>query len=418
MRIAQTPPTSAARFASTLTGPQDRVNDFFVSSSQERFEHARSSYHRELVTQGLTRGVIGGVAGYAFSGGALWAPVAGAAIGLYTAWESQNRENKGNVTVHLDGQQYSKPFYGDPGNYQLSPKESEFMSLARGTASPSAVTPLQNPQIPAASPEQLAPWKTGAGALRELAGQRRLVATLGGQTQDGQKSAHIVDSISAARIAATGGQVYIVDAKPAQTVDHQLALVALNGSQSKANSEDYRYQEKTVDYSLTALTNPAQLANPGKAEGVPEGMFGLLRDKTSYSEITSFGDTRHISETQSPEFGTGGIRHSDHIDSSSRRRTAEGVQTESMIRTTHHLNFPALLGLAGSCAGMITAMSLVGPGVPGPVVLGGAVGFLAGRATGRFINNHTPALGESKRELARKAAEQKRYDEMLKSFKL
>jgi hypothetical protein len=374
------------------SSPTEQV-DSLCLHSQQRAEQASHSYHKELAMRSLQRGLVGGVLGGALIGGAyqlphgeLIGPLFGAGVGLYTTWESMHRQNTGKVTVRLDGETYKKSFRGDPTKVALTPKEVQFQLLAQGQASPSRVR-AYNGKVAEPQVSLLAPWKEQAGALRELGEQRRLVASFGQKTEDGQSALHLVDALAAAKLAAAGANVYRVNAQAPKDVEHSLTMVGFNVAHSESNSEEYRYLERTVDYTLTPLHSPADVAQAGAAShGVPEGMFGLLENATSYGEVINYGNHLDSAETYSPEFGRSPTRESSRSSYAEQRRLGDhDLNFESGISTVHHVNLPALLALTGTAAGLMTAMAFTGPGVPGPALMAATVGFLGGRAAGRAL---------------------------------
>ena len=373
-------------------GVLDEQVDQLCLSSQDRADSARSSYKQEMTRNCLVRGAIGGVAGYALLSQAyqmphaeLLGPLLGAGVGLYTAWEGLHREQTGKVSVQLDDKTYTKKFVGSGDRVALTPEEARFQLIGSGVPDPSQIKPMSAQQIPEPTAEQLAPWKEQAGQLKQLGEQRRLVASFGQVTADYQPIVHLVDSVNAAKLAACGKTVYAVEAQEPKDVTHTMSMTGFNVKHSKATSEQFKYHERTVDYTLIPLTNPSQLALVKPAQGVPESMFGLLEKSNAYAEIVNVGQSHADSETDSPEFGTRATVHKDSYYFSSQQRLPKAMDLESGIRTVQHVNLPALLGLVGTTAGLITAMCFTGPGVPGPALIGATLGFLSGRAAGRAI---------------------------------
>ena len=378
---------------SLVSTSRNHPADLLCLHRQELADAAAQGYHKELARRSVERGVFGGVLGAALLGGAynlphgfVVGPLFGAGVGVYTAWESLHRQKSGKVTVKLDDQVYVKPFYGHPSKVALSPQEAQFQLLAQGGDSPSRVR-AYNGKVAEPAAEAMAGWKDQAGSLRQLAEQRRLVASFGEKTEDGQAVVHLVDGLAAARLAAQGGKVYLVCAEAPKDVEHSLTMMGFNVAHSESNAEEYRYLERGVNYTLVPLQTPADLAKvQGDGRGVPEGMFGLLENATHYGEVVNFGNQLASAETYSPEFGTKPTRHSDRSSHFQQKRLQErNLNFESGLTTRHRINLPALLGLAGTAAGMMTAMAFTGPAVPGPALMAATVGFLGGRALGRAI---------------------------------
>lgn len=379
---------SSPRIRRLLSG-QPETPQTIQEDRREDAEVARSQYRRELGRRSLERGVFGGALGAALLGGAYNMPYGfvlgatfGAGVGLYTAWESLHRENTGKVSVTHDGKTYNKPFVGHPSKVELSPSEAQAIFKSRGADS-SQVQPFQG-KIELAG--DTAAWRPHAATLSQLAEQRRLVAQLGQDSGDGQKAVHLVDALTAADLAQQGMAVYVVNAQPAQDTEHSLTMLGFNVARTQSDSQEFRYKERGLDYQLTPLKTPGDLANVGQAAGVPEGMFGLLENANHYAEIVHAGQNLASAETYSPEFGTAPTRSSDRSSRDERSRVQNShLNFESGLTTRYHLNYPGLLGLAGTAAGLVTAMAVTGPGVPGPALMAATVGFLAGRAAGRAI---------------------------------
>lgn len=386
-------PNLPRRFSALPRTHEDLV-DQVVSFSQDRADQAKSDYHKEWARRSVERAVIGGALGTVLLGGAynmphgyVIGPLFGVGVGLYTAWEGLHRQKTGTVRVNLDGQESRRPFYGHASKLALTPQEAQFKLLAEGHANPSKVGPY-NGQAQEPAAERLAPWKEVAPALKELAEQRRLVASFGQTTADGKPALHLVDAIAASKLAANGVPVYVVNAGAPKDVEHSLTLLGFNVARSESNSEDYRYLQREVDYSLTPLKSPADLAEVAAAQGVPEGMFGLLENATHYGEVLNYGNFLSSGETYSPEFGTRPTRSDSRSSWDETLRAQEKRLNYAGGTTTRfQMNFPALLGLAGTAAGLMTAMAITGPGVPGPALMAGTLGFLSGRALGRAINS-------------------------------
>lgn len=373
---------------------QKELVDTLVSESLERADQAKSNYNKEWARRSVERAVIGGALGTVLLGGAynmphgyVIGPLFGVGVGLYTAWEGLHRQQTGTVKVTHDGQESERDFYGHPSKVAMTAEEVQFKLLAEGQASPSRVLAF-NGQAPEPAPEKLAPWKEQAPALKKLAEERRLVADFGQKTPDGQTALHLVDGLTAARLAANGQSVYAVNAGAPKDVEHSLTLVGFNVAHSESNSEDYRYLQREVDYTLTQLKTPEDLAGLAQAQGVPEGMFGLLEGVTKYGEILNYGNFRASGETYSPEFGNKPIRRSDRSSWEETLRVEDRrLNYSGGLTTRFQMNFPALLGLGGTAAGLMTAMAITGPGVPGPALMAATIGFLGGRAIGRAINS-------------------------------
>lgn len=365
----------------------------FLGISQDRSESAERRYKEALRSQCLIRGAAGGVAGALLLGGAyqlphgyLIGPIFGASVGVLTAWDAMRRQSTGKVQFDLDGKTYSKSFYGHPSKVALTAEEVEAQILAGGAQPSSRVNPFDGkvPELPA---EALADWKDYAPQMGKLAAQRRLVASFEEKTANGQDAVHLLDGLAAARLAAQGGKVYLVNAQEPKDQQRWLTMVGFNVARSESLAEEYRYLERGVDYQLVPLKTPADLAlAQPEGRGVPEGMAGLLENATHYREVVKCGNQKAEAETDSPEFGTRPIRHSDRSSYyQSSRADGDELRFEAGVTTRHHLNFPALLGLAGTAVGMAVAMANTGPGVPGPALIGAVTGFLTGRALGRAI---------------------------------
>ncbi len=386
MKLHSFPARSPIQF---LIKPQTSAAEVLQQSRDEALE-SRAQYRQELTREVLWKGAVGAGVGAALLGGAyqmphgLWVGVAfGASVGIYTAWEALHRQKTGQVQVQLDGKNYTKPFAGNLQKYELNPEEAELVVKSQ---SPDAgrITAFQGKLASLNQP--LGAWKDSAPILRELASQRRLVAQLDQPTPNGQSVVHLVDAVGAARLAEEGKSVYLVQAQEPKDVQRSLTLYSLNRASSKSHLEEYKVLERQVEYQLHPLRQPSDLQSIPDGLGVPEGMLGLLEKSQSYSEVLNRGQQEASQAIHSPEFGNGPIQYSENqYYTSSQRLQNNSLQFTPKPGNTTHVNLPGLLGLIGTTAGLATALALTGPGVPGPALIAGTVGFLGGRALGRAL---------------------------------
>lgn len=367
--------TSAAPVLTAARRPQGIPADLqYLFEPTDRFERNETSYKRQLGMDMLYRGIFGGALGAALSGVQWYGAVAGAATGAYLAWDKLHRHQQGVATVTADGVVSKHQFYLEPASFQVTAEQREAFARAQGEhvdhigAAPAlpALEGLANPA-----------WNGHAKELVALEKGRRLVADLGGKSEQGQAALHLVDANSARLLMAAGVKVFAVTGQ-SEDVRHSYTVDAVSPDRQLAHKDSTDWVERKLDYSLTRLQTPADLAQLPAGKGLPEGFLGVYRDATSCSERV-----HELVQDADLELGKNLHRQTE----SSERRYVDPqarVDRANGHKLAHYLPLPHYGAVLGALAGTLTA-TVMFPQQPVPMLAFLAGGVLGGRELGRFL---------------------------------
>lgn len=367
--------TSAAPILTAARRPKGIPADLeYLFQPTDRFEQNRSSYNRQMGMDMLYRGVFGGALGAALTGVQWYGAVAGAATGVYLAWDKMHRHEQGTATVTADGVTSKHPFYLKPETFKVSPEQRVAFDKAMGE-NVDHIGPA--PQLKALEGLADPCWNPHAKTLVALEKGGRLVADLGGKSEQGQSALHRIDANSARQLMAEGLAVFVVTGK-SEDVRHSYVVDSVSPDRQLAHTESTDWVERKLDYTLQRLQSPADLTGVKDGQGLPEGFLGVYRDATSCSERV-----HELVKDQQVELG----KNLHREVSSSERRYVDPkarVERDHGRAISHHLPLGHYGGILGALAGTITA-SVMFPQQPVPMLAFLAGGVLGGREVGRFL---------------------------------
>lgn len=251
-------------------------------------EDNKKTYTRKLVSDALYKGVVGGAIGYVLMErclGPVGSVAVGAAAGAFLAWDKIHAQDKGKVTIEIDGNTSVKPYYMNPKVYEKASGEEEMIEKSNGNISYN-IPPLnlksEDIQVDMEITSQLKPY---AETLKDLGKDRRLVASFGKKSSDGKKVLHLIDSNMAKNLIASGKSVFVLDVTDSKEIPHNYSTCATNKNGTVYDAKSFDFLEKKIDYSLSEIKTPEDIGNIKKGKGLPEGFYGVNKDENSCSEV-------------------------------------------------------------------------------------------------------------------------------------
>lgn len=362
----------------------DEVQDV-VDLGNSRAEIGKSNVYRDFGFTALHHGVLGGALGLAMGNMSPVGGLVGLGLGTYIAFNKTVRKDTGSVQINLDGQSRKTHYYGRPENYVQTPQEARAEMIASGRLG-ERIEVFAPPESVGSAPSSFTAKEQSA--LKSLAGEKRLVADFGQKSEYGYEVLNPVDSITAARMMESGKDVFMVSGSSHDT-KHTLDVVASNNRSTVRKHHSSSYVERTYDYTLTPLVKE-QLESSPQGEGLPEGFHGVYKNHQSTSLVMGEDDQAGVGVTdknyRKTSFDYRRVTRDKNVDM--------GSQEKARVITTASVNVRDLVTMVGVLAGMVTGMS-VSPGVPTAVLLGGAVGGVAGRELGWLAQDHMPSFRTS-----------------------
>ena len=323
--------------------------------------------------------VIGGLVCSKSALGLIGGVVGGAAIGAYMAWDKISDEEKGTVTVEMDGENFSQPYYVDPYSYEKSPELEKALSEKQEKIGLPDKSSSVEPDVDKGKLEQL---KAHSGKLVELGKERRLVADLGQKSLQGKAALNLIDPNKAKELIASGKPVFIVNGEKVIETPKTYKAKASNKGRNVALNEFHDLLEKEIDYSLQEIKSPEDLSDIKDGKGIPEGLLGVYKDERSYKEIVYnkaqqgfFRADNSFKEKKLTE------NYSSHENS---RIEKPSIETKRNVRpgVGNYKNLGFMMGLgAFMTIGLVGTFSgLVPPAVVPALEAGGAViGYNVGK---------------------------------------
>lgn len=356
-----------------------------VDLGTSRAEVGKSNVYRDFGFTTLHHGVLGGALGLAMGNMSPVGGLVGLGVGTYIAFNKTVRKDSGTVQVDLDGQTRKTHYFGRPENYVQTPQEVRAEMIASGQLG-ERIGVFAPPESEGGAPSSFSAKEQQA--LKNLAGEKRLVADFGQKSEYGYEVLNPVDSLTAARLMESGKEVFLVTGSSKDT-KHSLDVVASNNRSTVRKHHSSSYLERTYDYTLTPLEKE-QLETSPQGEGLPEGFHGVYKNHLLTSLVMGEDDQAGMGVTDKDynktSFDYRRVTRDQNIDM--------GSQEKARVITTASVNVRDLVTMVGVLAGMVTGMS-VSPGVPTAVLLGGAVGGVAGRELGWLAQDHMPTFRTS-----------------------
>jgi len=325
---------------------------------EKQFKYAKiGGFIGGLVCGKTLPGLVGGV-------------VAGAAMGAYMAWDKVHDEDRGKITVNIDGEKFIQPYYMDPYTYEKSPELQKALEEKQEKISPPKSNITGN--IDETGLEQLKPF---AGKLVDLGKTRRLLADFGEKSLQGKEVLQLIDSNKAKELIAAGLPVFVVNGTDVSETPRKYSANADNKARTVALNEVHDLLEKQIDYTLSEIKSPEELADVKDGKGVPEGLQGVYKDGSSYKEIVynkaqqGFLEIRQSSKEKKVS-NTYSMSENSKVDD-------PGIKTAGDVRpgVGHYKNLGFYLGLGTfmtvGLAG--TFCSAVPPALVPALEIGGAV---------------------------------------------
>jgi len=363
------------------------MNDF--GRERNFIKDTRKRYNVNLALQSVSRGTLGAAIGYLLVGKAL-GPVggaaAGAAVGLFMAWDKASSEDKGKVEINIDGQKFTEKYYMDPYDYKKGPELEK--KLTGDYDAIYAVEIDAGKLLKGKEPdrEKLQSLKPYANKLLELGKNRRLLVDMKDKSKHEKEALHVIDSNLAKDLIAAGQTVYVINGSNVTETPHSYKAVASNSAHTVLVQEAHDFMEKQIDYTLTQIKSPEDLAKIKDGKGVPEGLQGVYKKENTYKE-TVYADSRQ----GSGKIYENGNRTSYDSITNSRLKDYDMAGDSEEVKITHHMDISRIAGLFSGLGTYMVATALgAGPQGGGLALIGGAVGgYLAGKRLMRsrkFLN--------------------------------
>ena len=272
----------------------EKDENFYLKSIAEGFkrkenvEDNKRIYNRNLIYDSIDNGVVGGGIGFILLNkilGPVGSVAAGVSAGVFLAWDKLHSQDKGQVTIEIDGNTFVKPYYMNPKAYEKAPGEEEMIARTIGDISYN-IPPLNlKPEDIQADMEKTSQLKPYAETLKGLGKDRRLLASFGKKSSDGKEVLHLIDSNMAKNLIASGKSVFVLDVTDLKDIPHNYSTHATNKNRTVYEAKSFDFLEKKLDYSLSEIKKPENLGNMKEGKGLPEGFYGVYKDGNSCSEV-------------------------------------------------------------------------------------------------------------------------------------
>jgi len=262
------------------------MRDVARQEAQDAVQQNKNTYTRHLVSDCVYKGALGGAIGFVLLEkclGPVGSVAAGAAAGAFLAWDKLHNQEKGKVTINIDGKISEKPYYINPAYYEKSPEEEEMIEKSHGKISYN-IPPLKlnAEEMESESSPRLKPY---AENLKSLGKDRRLLASFGKKSSDGRAALHLIDSNMAKNLIASGKPVFVLSVTDLKDIPHSYSTEAINKNGTVYDAKAFDFLERKIDYSLSEIKNPEELGNIKEGKGLPEGFYGVYKDGNSCSEV-------------------------------------------------------------------------------------------------------------------------------------
>ncbi len=322
-------------------------------------------------TQAGLYGAIGAVVG---SQAGPWGALVGAAAGALIGFDNILYRETGKVQVKVDGEeQQARRFFGNPATFEFQPEELQLRLKTQGFLG-DRIRALEVPDLKPDA-QALAQWKAAMKTLKGLARERRLVADLGGMSDYGKPSLHLVTALQAVELLASGVEVSLVSGEHKDLV-RTLEVDCGNRERSRSHHERHQFVERQYGYELLRLAEPKQLSSLPSGEGLPEGMLGVLRD--SRETVAIVGQSDQNQEIAIAENST------QQAFVYQRRVAAPNLELEPnspQYSIVKHRNFVPLATVSAAALGGLVAQSIN----PAAGLVGMVGAGLLGREIGRYL---------------------------------
>jgi len=255
-----------------------------------RIKESKLDYRNKLIKEMLSRGLLWGAGGFLLLNNVLnpVAAVAGGAItGALLAWDKIKNHDKGTVTVNIDGQKITKPYYMNPNIYEKSPEEKAIIEKVTGQSGDRIyLLDIKNEDMPKnIDKDKIQTIKPYADTLLELGKTRRLVASFGRKSRDGKDVLNLIDANMAKNLIASGKPVYVINATDIEEIPHHYTAVSGNKEETNYAAEAYDFLEKKFNYTLNEINTGEDLADVKDGNGIPPGMWGVYKNGSSCEDI-------------------------------------------------------------------------------------------------------------------------------------
>lgn len=365
----------------TLAGQMDQeVRSGSLDSVELRY--ADDSYQREkhqtLTDFGLKSavyGTMGLLGGYAMTDCSPVGAAVGVGLGAYLAWNSSLRHSTGKVEINHDGKVREARFFGKASNYKKTNEEVRAELILKGVLGEQIASYVPGPgEVP--EPESLGALKDYREQLDQLSDDRRLVADFGRKSHYGYEVLNLVDDLTAAKLIRAGKSVFAVGGTSTDT-EHSLEVSGTNERGSQRLEQSGTYIDRTYNYTLTPLKSEKSLEQIPQGDGLPEGLSGVYKNSDSCSVSIATDSQRG--------YGFADGEQSENTYEYRRFTRDKSLDLDptdkSRVVTRSSINVRDLITLSGVLGGMLTGMHLA-PGVKSAVLVGGAIGGVAGRELG------------------------------------
>lgn len=271
------------------------------------YEGGRSNGVRQLVADSLFPGALGGIGGMWFVaetalgagvigaagivGGLTVGLVAGAVAGCLWARARHNTRNRGSATIDFNGDRRSTDYNFQPNAWHRSERELEVEHDLVGDrilAVPQAEAP------PAKLSDRIVKL---AEKLTGLDRDRRLLADLGGRSRRGEPALQQISAITAMALLAKGKPVHVLSDVRTRDTSNSMEICVENATGSQRIHRHYEWIERTVDYEIKALTVDNDWHALGDSAGLPRGLSGVPRDRSTYTECVAMRRTEDSKRT-------------------------------------------------------------------------------------------------------------------------